>query len=233
MSNQFNIVALLPLKASSSRIKGKNFRKLYDKPLFAWMLDTLLSLDEVDKVVINTDARQILIENGLVESERVLIRDRKPEICGDDVSMNKILGDDINAIPSDIYLMTHVTNPFISDKSIRGAISAFKEARKSGAADSLFTVNRFQTRFYRKDGSPINHDLNKLVPTQDLEPWFEENSNLYLFTKDSFKATDARIGLKPVLYETPKIESIDIDEEEDWQIVAALAESMSTGNHMP
>ena len=231
MSNQFNIVALLPLKANSSRIKGKNFRKLYDKPLFAWMLDTLLSLDEVDKVVINTDARQILIENGLVESERVLIRDRKPEICGDDVSMNMILGDDIDAIPSDIYLMTHVTNPFLSAKSIRGAIGAFKEARESGVADSLFTVNRFQTRFYRKDGSPINHDLNKLVPTQDLEPWFEENSNLYLFTKESFKATDARIGLKPVLYETPKIESIDIDEEEDWQIVAALAETMSKGNH--
>ena len=70
------VVALLPMKAHSERVKGKNFRLLAGKPLFRWILDTLLSLDEVDLVAINTDARDILGDNGLVESPRVLIRDR-------------------------------------------------------------------------------------------------------------------------------------------------------------
>ncbi len=103
------IVALLPMKANSERVKGKNFRELAGKPLFKWILDSLLAVNEIDKVVINTDARNILAENGLVENGRVVIRDRKPELCGDMVSMNLILADDIQAVDSETYIMTHTT----------------------------------------------------------------------------------------------------------------------------
>ena len=217
------IVALLPMKANSERVKGKNFRPLAGKPLFRWILDSMLSLEEIAQVVINTDARAILAENGLTDSERVLIRDRKPEICGDFVSMNLILADDIASVPADIYLMTHTTNPLLSPETIRKAIQTFEEARAAGRADSLFTVNRLQTRFYREDGSAVNHDPSHLVRTQDLEPWYEENSNLYLFTAESFASTQARIGRKPMMMETPKLESVDIDNPEDWTLAEALA----------
>lgn len=214
------IVALLPMKANSERVKGKNFRLLAGKPLFKWMLDALLAIDEIDLVVINTDARHILAENGLVDQPRVLIRDRKPEICGDFVSMNLILQDDIDAVPADLYLMTHTTNPLLATATIRLAIEALQASPES---DSLFTVNRLQTRFYRGNMEPVNHDPANLVRTQDLEPWFEENSCLYLFSGESFKATNARIGLKPLMFVTPKIESVDIDEPDDWVMAEALA----------
>jgi CMP-N-acetylneuraminic acid synthetase len=210
------IVALLPMKANSERVKGKNFRDFNGKPLFRWILDTLLSVKEIDTVVINTDARHILAENGLVETDRVLIRDRRAEICGDLVSMNKVIADDIANVDADMYLMTHTTNPFLSAATIEQAIEKFRRAQDEGGADSLFTVDRIQTRFYRADASAINHDPDNLVRTQDLEPWFEENSNLYVFTKDGFASTNARIGRKPVLFESPRFESIDIDDPEDW-----------------
>ena len=73
----YNLVALLPMKANSERIKGKNFREFAGKPLFRWILNTLLKVDEIDCIVINTDARSILAEHGLVESNRIMIRDRK------------------------------------------------------------------------------------------------------------------------------------------------------------
>ena len=79
-----------------------------------------------------------------------------------------------------------------------------------------------QTRFYREDGSPVNHDPNNLVRTQDLEPWFEENSCLYIFSGESFAKTNARIGERPIMLETPKLESIDIDTMEDWAHAAIL-----------
>jgi CMP-N-acetylneuraminic acid synthetase len=218
-----SLIALLPMKAHSARVKGKNFRPFAGKPLFRWILDSLLAIPEIEKVVINTDARGILAENGLVDTDRILIRDRKPEICGDFVSMNKVLADDIANVPANLYLMTHTTNPLLSSLTITRALLAFEKARAAGHADSLFTVNRFQTRFYREDGSAVNHDPNNLIRTQDLEPWFEENSNLYLFTKDSFAATNARIGKKPVMFETPRRESADIDDQEGWEIAEMLA----------
>lgn len=216
-------VALLPMKAHSARVSGKNFRQFAGKPLFRWILDTLLSVEEIDQVVINTDARDILAEHGLTDSDRILIRDRKPEICGDFVSMNLVLADDVADVTADVYLMTHTTNPLLSASTICGALAAFAEAKQSSKADSLFSVNRFQTRFYRADGTPVNHDPANLIRTQDLEPWFEENSNLYLFTKDSFEQTGARIGERPMLFETPRRESADIDDQEGWDIAETLA----------
>jgi len=216
------IVALLPMKANSERVRGKNFRDFCGKPLFRWILDTLLAVEEIGQIVINTDARQILAEHGLIDTGRILIRDRKPEICGDLVSMNKVLADDVENIDADLYLMTHTTNPFLSAATIRDAIAAYVEGKKVGT-DSLFTVDKIQTRFYRADGSPINHDPDNLVRTQDLEPCFEENSNLYIFSKESFRATNARIGRKPALFEGPRLESIDIDDQADWDFAVIAA----------
>jgi CMP-N-acetylneuraminic acid synthetase len=93
-------------------------------------------------------------------------------------------------------------------------------------------VNRYQTRFYRVDGSAINHDPENLVRTQDLELWFEENSSLYIFTAESFAKTNARIGARPIMFETPRLESIDIDTEPDWrlaEIVSRHSDSLAKG----
>lgn len=219
----YKTVALLPMKANSERVRGKNFRAFNGKPLFRWILDTLLSIEEIDRVIINTDARQILADNGLVDSDRVLIRDRKPEICGDFVSMNLVLADDVANVQADTYLMTHTTNPLLSVASTRGALALYRKGVAEGSCDSVFTVNKFQTRFYRADSSAINHDPDNLIRTQDLEPWFEENSNLYVFSRASFASTNARIGKKPLMYEMGRTESVDIDDAESWQMAEAMS----------
>ena len=218
------IVALLPMKANSERVKGKNFRDFGGKPLFKWVLDTLLSVAEIDLIVINTDARHILAQYGLIDNERILIRDRNEEICGDLISMNLIIKDDIKNIDSDIYLMTHTTNPFLSRHSVEAAIEKFQIAVKAEGADSLFTVNKVQDRFYDVDVQPINHDPANLIRTQDLDPWYQENSNLYLFSKESFFKTDARIGANPTMLVTAPYESTDIDTPDDWELGEVMVE---------
>jgi CMP-N-acetylneuraminic acid synthetase len=219
------IVALLPIKANSVRVTGKNFRSLNGKALFRWILDTLLSIQTIDLIVINTDAVEILKQYGITNTDRLLIRNRPAELCGDEVSMNLILADDISNVSADLYLMTHATNPLISPKTIKNAIATFQQAKQQN--DSLFSVDKIQARFYRGDGSPVNHDPNKLIQTQELEPWYKENSNIYLFTYDSFMQTNSRIGLNPILFETPLIESIDIDTYDDFE----LCEIISTQLH--
>lgn len=216
------------MKANSERVRGKNFREFCGKPLFRWMLDTLLEVEEIDQVVINTDARHILADNGLTDTDRVMIRDRKPGICGDLVSMNLVIADDLANVESETYLMTHTTNPLMSADTVRRALATFREARAAGRADSLFTVDKVQTRFYRADGSAVNHDPDNLVRTQDLEPWFEENSNLYAFTRESFATTKARIGRQPMMYEGPYFESIDIDTPQDWDFAVAAAQYLQS-----
>ncbi len=230
------LTALLPMKAHSARVTSKNFRDIAGKPLFRWVLDAMAATPAIDKIVINTDARAILADNGLKDGDydgKVMIRDRKPEICGDFVSMNLVLGDDIENVASDYYLMTHTTNPLLSRATIETLIEEFLSAEKQGGADSLFTVNRHQTRYYTPEGAPINHDPANLIRTQDLPPYLEENSVCYLFTGESFAKTGARIGEKPVLFETPRLESVDIDEPSDWFMAESLLMRVAAGETLP
>lgn len=216
------IAALMPMKGHSERIPEKNFRGFCGRPLYHWVLEALRGVTAINTVVINTDARARLVETGVDEFSGVQLRDRKPELCGDLVSMNLILADDVQHVEADVYVMTHSTNPLLRTETIGNALEAFEAKFHTGDCDSLFSVNKVQTRFYRADGSAVNHDPENLVRTQDLEPWFEENSNLYVFSREAFRAAGRRIGHKPIMFVTPRLESIDIDEWDDWHLAEQL-----------
>ena len=175
----------------------------------------------IDKIVINTDARLILERNGLFESKRIIIRDRPTEICGDNISMNKVIKNDIANVDADIYLMTHTTNPLLSSETINLALNKFLKFSDLNY-DSLFTVNKIQSRFYSSNSQPINHNPENLLRTQDLDPYFEENSNLYIFTRNSFNNSNARIGKMPYMLVSPAYESLDIDSIDDWRLGEAI-----------
>ena len=216
-------IALLPMKKNSTRVKGKNFKMFAGKPLYSWILNTLLNVEQVDQIIINTDANEILINDEIINNDKIKIIERPKHLCGDEVSMNKIIEYDLSHSNSDFFIMTHTTNPILSKQTISACIDEYLMKRKLSNNDSLFTVNPIQTRFYTKSGKPINHNPKKLIPTQDLETMYEENSNLYIFSKQSFLATSSRIGKNPILFETPKNEAIDIDTNEEWELAESLA----------
>lgn len=211
------IIALLPMKAHSQRVPGKNFRSLYGRPLYRWILDTLLAVEEIRRIVINTDATELLTDPGLAHNPKIKLRERTPELRGDEISMNRIIADDIADTPASIYLMTHATNPLLKKATIVKAINEFMAKSQKGEADSLFTVTRIQNRVYSHTGKPLNHDPANLIQTQDLQPCYVENSCAYIFTPESFRRTSSRIGLSPILFEIEESEATDIDYEEDWQ----------------
>ena len=214
------ITALLPMKVHSERVPDKNIKNFCGRPLYHAVLSTLLQSKYIDKVVINTDS-DIIKEDALKNFERVVIIDRPKEIQGDFVSMNDIIAYDLSKIEGEHFLQTHSTNPLLQTDTIDLAIGTY--FKNLNQFDSLFSVTRLQTRLYWKDGVPINHNPNELLRTQDLPPVYEENSNFYIFSKESFvDAGRARIGLKPQMFEISKLEAVDIDEPEDWGIAEVL-----------
>lgn len=69
---------------------------------------------------------------------------------------------------------------------------------------------------------PINHNQNILLRTQDLPPIFEENSCMYLFSKEILLRKHNRIGDRPFLFEMPEIEAQDIDVELNFKVAEFL-----------
>ena len=222
------IVALLPMKGNSERVPNKNLKDFCGKPLYHRVMNTLLSSNYIDKVAVNTDSD--VIKNDLKEhfGDNVVVVNRPIEIIGDFVSMNKIIKCDINSIEADFYLQTHSTNPLLKKKSLDKAIEKMISLMESKEFDSIFSVTKLQTRLYKANGEPFNHDPSELLRTQDLEPLYEENSNFYIFTKESFfNSGEKRIGLKPFMFEIDKIEAVDIDEPQDFIIAESLYKLLS------
>jgi CMP-N-acetylneuraminic acid synthetase len=216
------MIALLPMKGHSERVPNKNMRDFNGKPLYHAVMNELLGSKFIEKVAINTDSEKIA-EDAKKNFDHVVIIPRPREIQGDFVSMNTIIQYDLSQLQGEHFLQTHSTNPLLTTKTLNSAIQAYFD--QLGSYDSLFSVTRFQTRFYWKNGKPVNHNPEELLRTQDLPPIFEENSNFYIFSRDSFKkAGNRRIGLTPQMYEVNKLEAIDIDDLEDF----ALAELLYT-----
>ena len=215
------VAALLPMKGISERVPGKNLKFFNGKPLYYWVLNTLLSSEKISTVYINTDCEKITQDVMYNFKERVCIINRPKELQGNYVSMNKIIEHDISKIDSVYFLQTHSTNPLLTKKSLENAIEKYFENLDEGKSDSLFTVTKVQKRFYTSDFKPLNHDPTMLV-TQHLEPIFEENSCLYLFSRDSFFLANNRIGKNPAMFQISQHEAIDIDTPEDFVIAESI-----------
>jgi CMP-N-acetylneuraminic acid synthetase len=214
------VTALLPMKGHSERVPNKNLRPMCGQPLFFHVAGALQACDRVERIVINTDSEAIA-EAARARFSKAVIHWRPEAIRGDMVSMNLIIADDMSRCPGEHFLQTHATNPLLTLGTVDRAVAAYFEGL--GRFDSLFSVNRLQTRLYWESGEAVNHDPAVLLRTQDLPPVFEENSLLFLFNRASFAASDGkRIGVAPQMFVTPPAESVDIDEEHDFVLAETL-----------
>ena len=213
------VVAIVPMRHTSERVPGKNYRLLGGRPLFHHIIQTLRECPSIDQVVIDTDS-PFVTQSAQTAFPDVIVIDRPQAIRGGDVPMTTVLAHDITQVPADLYLQTHTTNPLLRAATIENAVEAF--VRQGTEYDSLFTVTPLHTRLWTEDGKPLNHDPSVLLRTQDLPPVMEENSCLYLFAGDLLANTGRRIGDRPLLYPVGAHEAWDIDDELDWLVVEAL-----------
>ena len=91
-----------------------------------------------------------------------------------------------------------------------------------GRLETLFGVTRLQTRLWDQLGRAINHNPDILLRTQDLPPVYEENSCLYLFTRETLLARRNRLGERPRMVEIEAAEAWDIDEEIDFTVAEIM-----------
>lgn len=215
MAESKRIVALVPMRHASERVPGKNYRELAGKPLFHHIMDCLLACEEISQVVVNTDSAPT--KKGLEEHfPQVAVMDRPEDLRGGAVPMNAILLHDVEHVSADIYLQTHSTNPLLRPQTVSEAIQAFLKAQPEH--DSLFSVTELHTRLYDREGQALNHNPEELLRTQDLPPVYEENSCIYIFTRQALLEHQHRVGSNPLLFPIPAQEALDIDEELDFQL---------------
>lgn len=214
------LTAIVPIKHNSERVPGKNLRPFAGRPLFEHIMDALTSASLVDSIVVDTDSDAI---SEILADHRpdIAILPRPPHLAQHETPMNNVLRNTLGQLSGDFFLQVHTTSPLLTAATIDRAVESFWAHWPDN--DSLFSVSKKQERLWSGEGTPLNHDPRVLLPTQDLDPFFVENSCLYVFNRDIFLTHGSRIGSTPYLFNTPDLESIDIDVESDFIIGEALA----------
>ena len=207
------------MRHHSVRVPGKNYRDFAGKPLFHYILHSLLACELIDEVVVDTDSPTIL-EDGRAAFPTVTFLERPAHLRAGEIPMNDVLLHAVQRVDADYYLQTHSTNPLLSTKSITRGVRTFID--QFPIYDSLFSVTRLQTRLWDGLSRAVNHHPNILLRTQDLPPIYEENSCLYLFTRDTLERKHNRIGDRPYLLEIPHQEAHDIDLPIDFLVAEFL-----------
>lgn len=207
-------VAIVPMKLNNRRLPQKNTKSFTNgKPLCYYILSTLLTVEGVDEVYVYCS--NPYIQDFIPGGVKYLCRDES--LDQDITKMNDVLQCFAKDVPADIYVMTHTTAPFISKESIEKGLRAVK----SGVYDSSFAAKKLQD-FLWKDGAPFNYELDNIPRTQDLPPLYEETSGFYIYKNEVMTKLNRRIGNNPFIVEVDEIESVDIDEAEEFMIADAI-----------
>ena len=207
-------IAVVPMKLNNERLPNKNTTSFDNgMPLCYYILDTLLKVEGVDEVYVYCS--NPIIQEYIPKGVKYLRR--KESLDTSQTKMNEVLRCFAEDVDADVYVMTHATSPFVKPESINEALSMVK----SGAYDSALAVQKVQ-EFLWKGGKPFNYDLDNIPRTQDLEALYSETSGFYIYEKEIITQYNRRVGFKPFLKEVSKIESVDIDEFEDFQVANAI-----------
>ena len=209
------IVSFIPIKLNNQRLPGKNLMELEGRPLCDYIFHTISKVEAItDRYVYCSDES---IKGYLNYGLKFLKRDEY--LDGFQVKGLDIIEHFVRDVDADIYVLTHVTQPFTKADSIAGALDKVLYE----GYDSAFSCTQIQDYCWY-DGKPLNYDRKDIVTTQNLQPVYMETGAFFIFRREVFTELHQRIGNHPYMCVIDAIEAIDIDTAEDFEFAKVAAQ---------
>lgn len=219
------VVAVVPARAGSKGIPGKNLRTVAGRSLVRRAVESARAASTIDAVIVSTDGDAIATE-AVAAGARVI---RRPAgIAGDDASSESALLhalDQLDAAGNDpeIVVFLQATSPFVDPDDLDAAVARVQD----GHADSVFAAAPSHAFLWRNadDGSAraVNHDAAVRPRRQDREPEYRETGAFYAFRTAAFRQHRHRFHGRVELVVVDGHGAIDIDDPADLELAEALA----------
>ena len=214
-----NIVAIIPAREGSKGIPGKNIKELCGKPLITYIIETALKVEELDRVIVSTEDKEIAevakkcgAEVPFMRPEG-LARDETPTLPVLQHAV-KYIEENENYMP-DIVVLLYATSPLLKAERVSEAIEMLKE----GEFDSVLSVEEDKGHYWiEKDGKHARLYPKDPKNRQFEKPLLKENGAIYVYKRDVLMKEGKINSGKRGLLIMQKEESIDIDEPIDFEI---------------
>ncbi|MGN7190011.1 cytidylyltransferase domain-containing protein [Curtobacterium sp. MCBA15_004] len=249
MRSPGTVVAVVPARAGSKGLPGKNLRTVGGRSLVRRTVESLLRAETVDLVVVSTDGDAIAAE---AEAAGARVVRRPPELSGDEASSESavlhvldLLADGArreentgtgapvtratpppSSIPPAVVLLVQATSPFIDPADVDTAVRRVRD----GHADAVFAATPSHAFLWRtaEDGTAraVNHDAAVRPRRQDREAEYRETGAFYALAHDRFRATGHRFSGRVEFVVVDPRGAVDVDDAADLELAATLAERL-------
>ena len=216
-----NLIAVVPARAGSKGLPGKNTRKLGGKALWLHSVDQGLAAG-ADEVLVTTDIPEVLQNDG---RDKLTIQQRPVDLSGDDVPMGPVL---LHALADDrfqgsLVILLQPTSPLREVSDIRMALDIYLK----GSVDLVMSVTETDRSILKygtiEEGKfrSVREQADCFANRQSLPRVFRPNGAIYVFARDWFIANGGFVTDRIAPMEMDAVSSEDIDTQADWDRVAA------------
>src|SRR3972149_4228779 len=226
MNTKLNIIAMVPARIGSTRLKMKNLALINGKPLISYAIEAAKVSGVFSRVVVNSDNE---IFAGVAERYGADFYLRPAELGSSTTKSDNVVYDFIAKHPSDIVAWVNPTSPLQTGDEIRNVINYFVKEN----LDTLITVKNEQVHCIF-EGRPINFNTAEIfAQTQDLKSVQPFVYSIMMWRNKTFMNTFERQGYalfcgKTGYYPVSKETSIIIKTKEDIMLADYVMRTKSS-----
>lgn len=209
------LVAVIPVRAGSQRVKDKNIRSFAGKSLLEHKIDVVKQLP-VEDIIVNTDSEEAI---EIAKRVGVSYHKREPYYASSECSNSEFHQYLAKVTDAENLLIAQVTAPLIRKESYIQAIEEFNHS----SCDSLMSVRVLKDFIWYK-GEPLNYSRDHMPNSQDLPEYVVPTFGLVIVKRESMLENRSYIGKHPLFYKISQEEAIDIDTKLDFEFAQFMYE---------
>ncbi|WP_300455661.1 acylneuraminate cytidylyltransferase family protein [Accumulibacter sp.] len=225
-------LALIPARAGSKGLPGKNIRPLHGKPLLAWPILAAKASRYVDRVVVSTDSQAFA---EIAQAYGADVPALRPAHLAADTSPSSAavvhMLDTLEARGErfDYLVLLEPTSPLTEASDVDGALE--KLVARRDIADALVSVNElisshpaFAVR-QLSDGRLEPYaavDFTRLPRRQDVDPIYALDGSLYISSVTAYRKTLSFCHDRTLSYVMPHYKSLEVDSLIDFICIEAI-----------
>ena len=211
------ILAVIPVKMNSKRLKKKNTKNLCGHPMFIWTYAAAIKCKYLSKVIISSESKKILkIARNYGYKEKYI----RPKNLTKDKFTNSDVAEDVIKNQSKLgYNYNHIillqpTSPIKKKKMLSDFIKSYLKSK----CHSGLSLKGPKFKKYDFLGKLKNDKYVKLKKGLDYKKLYSPNASIYISNVKKFLRNKKFFSKSMFGYVHDKFQSIDVDHKEDFQI---------------
>tara|TARA_E500000178_G_C16913455_1_gene703771 strand:- start:359 stop:1048 length:690 start_codon:yes stop_codon:yes gene_type:complete len=220
------IIAIIPARKGSKRIKNKNIKIFYNKPIIYYSIKTAINSKIFDKVFVSTDCSKIANISRKYGAEVPFLRDEK--LSDDYTVTSEVIKNFYKKIKNSYKNIKFIcciypANPLLSKSNL---IKASKILLKNNY-DYVFSATKYQhpiqRAFYKTNKKIFMYYPNySKVRTQDIRESYHDAGQFYFGKVNSWLKNKKIFSNNSEFIEIARNQCCDIDNSEDWNFAKIL-----------